>query len=328
MNPEILVKAEATTDPAYGCEPEKRELAEYIKNGVINLDKPCGPTSHQATAWVRDILEQEKAGHSGTLDPKVTGVLPVTLGNATKIVQILLLSEKEYVCLMSLHDDVPKEKLINMLKYFQAKIFQTPPLKSAVKRELRIREIYKLEFIEKDKREAIYRVECEAGTYIRKLCHDIGLLLGTGAHMQELRRTKAGSFTEEGLVKLQDVKDAMEFYKENKDETYLRKTIQPVERAVKNTKKIWVKDSAISAVCHGANLNAPGISKLQGDINKKDMVAIMSLKNELVAIARAAADSQTLLKQEKGVAATLERVMMDPDTYPVKWNKNKKTQNN
>ena len=146
---EVLVKAETTTDPRYGCEPEKRNIKDYINNGIINIDKPAGPSSHQVTAWVRDILELEKAGHSGTLDPKVTGVQPIALGNATKIVKILLLSEKEYVCLMSLHDKTSDEEIRKTIQNFQGQIFQTPPVTSAVKRELRIRGIYEIKIIEK-----------------------------------------------------------------------------------------------------------------------------------------------------------------------------------
>ena len=320
---EVLVKEEAQTDLRYGCVPENRLIKEYINNGIINIDKPAGPSSHQVSAWVRDILELEKAGHSGTLDPKVTGVLPVALGDATKIVKILLLSEKEYVCLMSLHDKASDEEIKKTVQNFQGEIFQTPPVTSAVKRELRVRSIYEIRIIERHDKDILYKVRCEAGTYIRKLCHDIGLVLGTGAHMHELRRTKTGSFDETCLVTMQDLKDAYEFYKRDGDEKHLRAIIQPVEAGVKKIKKIWVKDSAVDALCHGANLNAPGISRIQKDVQKNDPVAIMSLKNELVALGKARESTEQMLSMQKGTAAELQRVIMQPNTYPKQWRKQK-----
>ena len=157
MKPEglidVLIKEEVETDPRYGCPPEKREIKAYLNTGIVNIDKPSGPNSHQVTTWVKEILELNKTGHSGTLDPKVTGVLPVALGNATKIVKVLLLSDKEYVCLMSLHDTAPKDKLEKVFHELQGPIFQTPPIMCAVKRELRIRNIYELKLLERDGKE-------------------------------------------------------------------------------------------------------------------------------------------------------------------------------
>lgn len=164
------------------------------RGGVVNLDKPRGPTSHEVTAWVKDILELSRAGHSGSLDPGVTGVQPIMLGKATKAVSALRLSGKEYVCLMRLHEPAPEKRVRSICKQFTGPIFQMPPIVSAVKREVRVRMIYYLEVIEVQDKSVLMRVGCEAGTYLRKLCHDIGTALGTGAHMQQLRRTKTGPF--------------------------------------------------------------------------------------------------------------------------------------
>jgi len=316
---EILVKSKCETDPRYGTEPEKRTLDEHIRNGIINLDKPSGPTSHQVSSWIKKILQVGKAGHSGTLDPAVTGVLPMAVENSTKILKTLLLAPKEYVCLMSLHADVSDEKLNEVLKYFHGKIYQKPPLKSAVKRRLRIRTIYYLDLIERDGRDVLFRVGCEAGTYIRKLCHDIGLVLGTGAHMQELRRTKAGPFDEDSLVTLHDLKDAYEFYHESGDESELRKFILPVEHAVHHLKGIWINDGAVDALCHGADLNAPGICRLDSEIELNDHVAIFTLKNELVAIGSSLRGSGEIMDVRRGKVVDLERVVMPSGTYPKKW---------
>src|SRR5574341_1293252 len=115
---ETLVKSEDTTSESSGKRPQERELPEYIRKGAINLDKPAGPTSHEVTSWVKKILEIEKAGHSGTLDPNVTGLLPVMLGEATKAVDALLTAGKEYVCLMKLHAEVPEKIVKSVLSGF------------------------------------------------------------------------------------------------------------------------------------------------------------------------------------------------------------------
>ena len=158
---------------------------------------------------MKRILEVEKAGHSGTLDPKVTGILPVLLGDATRVMDTLLLAGKEYICLMRVHKPQPKKRIIEVCGEFVGPIFQKPPLKSSVVKQLRIRTIYYLDVLEIEEQHVLMRVGCEAGTYIRKLCFDIGLALGTGANMEELRRTKAGPFREdETLVTLHQLKDA------------------------------------------------------------------------------------------------------------------------
>ncbi|MBN2251460.1 MAG: RNA-guided pseudouridylation complex pseudouridine synthase subunit Cbf5 [Candidatus Altiarchaeota archaeon] len=315
----VLIKAEYETDPGYGCRPEERSIKEHIRKGIVNIDKPSGPNSHQVAAWVRDMFGLKKAGHSGTLDPKVTGVLPIALEDATKIVQVLLLSNKEYVCIMALHDNVPGDALKKTLSYFQGEIFQTPPIKSAVKRELRTRHIYAIKLLERTEKQALYTVRCEAGTYIRKLCHDIGLVLGTGAHMHELRRIKSGPFDESTLVNLQELKDAYEFYREDGDERLLRKVIQPVENGVKDLRKIWLKDTAVSAVCHGADLSAPGVSMLEKNIQKNEKVALYTLKNELAAVGTSLYASREIYERKKGPVVKTKRVFMEADTYPRTW---------
>lgn len=318
---EILIKSEEETDPRYGCAPEERNIVDYIKNGIVNIDKPPGPTSHQVVSYVKEILHLNKAGHSGTLDPKVTGCLPTGLENSAKILRTLLPYGKEYVVVMKLHQDASKKRVKKLLKYFVGEIYQKPPLKSAVKRQIRKRNIYYIKFLEKDGKYVLFRVGCEAGTYIRKLCHDIGLILGVGAHMQELRRTKAGPFDETTLVTLHDLKDAYEFYREDGDEKYLRGLIHPMEFGVKHLKKIWVRDGAISAVCHGANLYAPGISKLDTGIERDELIAVFSLKGELVALGRALHNSGKIYETNSGAVVELNRVIMDTDVYPRMWKK-------
>ena len=131
----ILVrKSGAWTNPSYGCYPEKRPILEYIEKGVVNIDKPKGPTSHEVAAWVKAILGVNTAGHAGSLDPKVTGLLPTLLGKATKAVPALRLSGKEYVCLLKLHKEMPPKLVRKVCEEFTGPIYQMPPIKSAVKR--------------------------------------------------------------------------------------------------------------------------------------------------------------------------------------------------
>ena len=314
-----LIRTKQMTTSKFGINPYERSIKDLLKSGVILLDKPSGPTSHQVAAWVKDILGLEKAGHGGTLDPKVTGLLPITLGRATNAVKTLLLGGKEYVGIMKLHADIPKKDIEEILIEFTGKIYQLPPVRSAVKRELRIREIYYLEPLEIEKRSVLFKVGCEAGTYIRTLCHDIGDALGCGAHMQELRRTKIASFSEEEAVNLHDLKDAFIFFTEDGEEEELRKIILPYERLLDHIPKIMVKDSAVDALCHGANLAIPGIVELDLDIAKNQEVAFITRKDEGIALGISHLTSQEILDKTQGIAAKIERVLMEPGTYPKMW---------
>jgi len=311
----ILVRKEAETNPSLGCNPEERKTEDIINYGIVNIDKPKGPTSHQVSDYVQKILHIDKSGHSGTLDPAVTGVLPVALGRATKIVQALLTAGKEYVGIMHMHKDVEEEILKETIqKHFLGKIQQLPPIKSSVKRQLRTRSIYYFEILEIDGKDVLFKVGTEAGTYIRKLIHDLGQKLGVGAHMAELRRTKAGPFGESTLVTLHELVDAYYFWREEKNDKFIRKVIQPVENGVNHLPKIWVFDTTVESLCHGVDLKVPGISKLNGNISKDVVVAIMTLKDELVALGISKMDSKEMMG-EKGIAVQTEKVFMQPGTY-------------
>ncbi len=312
----ILTKREAETSPKFGKSPEQRTVPELLNYGIINLNKPDGPTSHQVTSYLKDILKASKAGHSGTLDPGVTGVLPTAIGKATRIVQSLLTAGKEYICLMHLHKDVSEGEIRRVCSEFIGKIRQKPPLKSAVKRVEREREVYYFDILEIEGRDVLFKVGTQAGTYIRKLVHDIGQRIG-GAHMQELRRTKAGPFNEDtNLVSLQDVADAFWFWNNEKNERYIRHCILPMERAVDHLPKIWVMDTTVDAICHGASLAIPGIVKIESNINHGEAIAIMTLKNELVAVAAAKMSSEEIMQSNKGIVAISSQVFMEPGVYP------------
>ena len=322
---ETRVKAEDTTNPKYGYVPSERPAAEYLRYGVINLDKPAGPTSHEVAAWTKKIMQLTRIGHGGTLDPKVTGVLPVTLEDSTKIVQALLHSGKEYVCVMKLHGDAQETRVKHVLEQFQDEIYQRPPLRSSVKRQLRTRRIYYIDFFEVNGRNVLFKVGCEGGTYIRKLCYDIGEILCVGAHMQELRRTRAGPFSEDtsSRVTLHDVAYWFGEWKEQKDDAILHKIVQPMETALGLTPKIVVRDSAVDALCHGANLTAPGVLSAETGIQKDSMVAVLTLKGEAIALAKAVISTDEIIDLKRGTVATLQRVVMPRGTYPKVWKSGK-----
>ncbi|MBS3149314.1 RNA-guided pseudouridylation complex pseudouridine synthase subunit Cbf5 [Candidatus Woesearchaeota archaeon] len=310
----ILVKKESTTDPNLGHDPFNSPIDFLIKYGMVNINKPQGPTSHQISDYVKQILNVKKAGHGGTLDPNVTGVLPIALENATRIIQIFLKERKEYVALMHLHKEVSNEEIKKIFEEFTGTIKQLPPIRSAVKRQERFRRIYSIDILEIEEKDVLFRMECEAGTYVRKYIHDFGLKLNTGAHMQQLVRIKTGPFNDKNWYSLHDLKDAYEEFKEG-NELPLRKIIVPVEFAIINVKKVWVHDSAIDHLCHGSPLYSPGISKLSDNIQKNELVAILTLKNELIALGLSSMDSDLMLKSQRDIAIKLEKVFMPIGTY-------------
>jgi len=317
---ELIIKAEDETNPSYGSIPENRDIRDHIKYGLVNLDKPIGPTSHEVVAWVRRILKISHVGHGGTLDPKVTGVLPIALEEATKVVGIFLLSGKEYICVMRLHGEVPDEGVRRVLEEFVGEIYQKPPIRSSVRRRIRIRRIYYIEDLEFMWKRVLFRVGCQSGTYIRKLCSDVGDALGVGAHMEELRRTRTGPFVEDkNLTTLYDLNGAYNLWAEEKDESWLREVVQPMERALKYVPKVYIRDSAVDSICHGAKLAVPGISKLDTGIERGFTVGFFSLKGELVALGRAVMSTEEMLNKDHGIAADTVRVAMNIGTYPRMW---------
>mgnify|MGYP001571769693 CR=1 FL=1 len=300
--PTIIVKREAEPLENNQISPEQRTAEELVNYGLIVVNKPDGPTSHMVAEYVQKILHIKKSGHGGTLDPGVTGVLPVATGNATRIIQALLKAGKEYVCLMHVHKPFDEKKLRTVINSFVGKIKQMPPLRSAVKRVIREREIYYIDILEIDKQEVLFRVGSQAGTYIRTLCVDIGRKIGGGAHMAELVRTKAGPFKLKDAVSLQDLEDAYWYWKNENNDKLLRHCIKPMEFATQHLPKVWVQNSAITSLSHGANLNIPGIVKFEDDIKKDDLVAVMSMNDELILLGHAQMPSEEIQKNEKGFA--------------------------
>ncbi|KAJ6030027.1 hypothetical protein N7499_012445 [Penicillium canescens] len=301
----LLVRTGHFTPIPAGSSPLSRDLKSYISSGVINLDKPSNPSSHEVVAWMKRILRSEKTGHSGTLDPKVTGCLIVCIDRATRLVKSQQGAGKEYVCVIRLHDKIPASPLI-----------------SAVKRQLRIRTIHESKLYEFDNERhlGVFWVSCEAGTYIRTLCVHLGLLLGVGAHMQELRRVRSGAMDEsKGMVTLHDVMDAQWVYDNQRDESYLRKVISPLESLLTSYKRIVVKDSAVNAVCYGAKLMIPGLLRYESGIEINEEVVLMTTKGEAIAIGIAQMSTVELTTCDHGVVAKVKRCIMERDLYPRRW---------
>jgi len=250
----------------------------------------------------------------------VSGVLPIALEEATKTIQVLLESGKEYVCIMRLHSDVPEDHLKEVLMEFEGKIYQRPPARASVKRRVRVRRVYYIDLLEIEGRDVLLRIGCQAGTYVRKICHDIGEVLGCGAHMQELRRTRSGPFTEdEKSVTLHDIVYLYGRWQETGDLEYLRRFILPMEETLRLIPKIYVRDSAVDALCHGAHLTAPGVVSLEAGINKGSMVALLTLKGEAISLATATATTKEILQMNHGIVAINNRVLMPRGTYPKMW---------
>jgi H/ACA ribonucleoprotein complex subunit 4 len=306
-----------------GCSPLKRPIGDYLRYGFINLDKPANPSSHEVVAWIRRILRVEKTGHSGTLDPKVTGCLIVCIDRATRLVKSQQSAGKEYVAVLRLHAAVESEaKVARAVETLTGALFQRPPVISAVKRQLRIRTIYSSKLLEYDSERhlGIVRINCEAGTYIRTLCVHLGLVLGVGGHMQELRRTRSGIMGEDKTqVTMHDVLDAQWTLDHDKDEKYMRRVARPLECLLTNYKRLVIKDSSVNAVCYGAKLMLPGLLRYSDDIDVNEPVVMMTTKGEAVAIGIAQMNTAVMATCDHGVVAKIKRVIMERDTYPRKW---------
>ncbi|VVB57811.1 putative tRNA pseudouridine synthase B [Candidatus Anstonella stagnisolia] len=315
----MLKLADCSTDDKYGTYPAKRTIEQILSSCIVIVDKPQGPTSHEVDAIAKRLLHASKSGHAGTLDPQVSGVLPVGINRATPLLHYLSGEKKEYVCLMRFkkpHDD---KFILNLLKSQVGAITQTPPALSAVRKVPRKRNIYYIDVHQIKDTDVLFSVGCEAGTYIRTLCSDVGKKCG-GASMLELRRISVGGIREETAVNLQALSDAAWLHFERKDETKLRPLLKLPEDLI-TLPKMFIKDSAIEAVCAGAPLSAKGICSLSEEIRKGLNFAAFSLKGELVAICNSLADADEIAKMQQGIVGKPVRVCMQRGTYPKCWQK-------
>jgi len=309
------------TSESFGHIPDERPLSTLFEYGLILLDKPPGPTSHEVVSWVKKTLGLAKVGHSGTLDPGTTGLLPLGLGEATKALSVLTLGPKEYYALARVHSYISAKRIEPVMKEFTGDIYQRPPQRSAVRRATRIRTVYSFDLLEQHERLLLMRIVCQAGTYVRKIIYDLGEVLSTGATMIELRRTMVSGFSEgtERFARLHDILDAFESYKENKDETKLRELIKPIEHSLQSLRGVIVRDTAVDALCHGAQLAIPGIIAIPRDLRLGELVGVYTLKGEIVGLSEAVMMSKEIETKTNGFAFVMKRIIMKPNTYPKVW---------
>lgn len=339
-----------------GCAPELRPIKEYMELGFVNLDKPANPSSHEVVAWVKGITKSTKTGHAGTLDPMVTGCLPVCFDGATRLVKTQQQAGKEYMVAIKFHHKLQNGnvKFFRALEQIKGAMFQRPPLVSAVKRQLRIRTIHSTKPIEyiPESNVGLFSVKCEAGTYIRSLCVHLGLMLGCGGHMRELRRTRSGISNEnERCYTLHDLKDAKYIYDTTGDEKPLREVVQPVENLLVTYKRIILNDSSVSSV---VSVSSPGtrstltissvprrqahdprcmplrfvpptlahpspLTTLDTGIQPNEDIILITTKGEAVALARALMSSEQIAIHNHDECAAIKRVIMARERYAPMW---------
>jgi tRNA pseudouridine55 synthase len=306
----------ATTAPAAPFpEPVRERLAA---GAFVLVDKPRGPSSHQVAAWARDILGVTHTGHAGTLDPNVSGLLWVGTGPALKLIPLLLEFPKRYVALVVLHGKVPPKELERVLGEFTGPIYQTPPVRSAVKRERRVRTIHRLQLVEAAPPRLLLDLVGDSGTYVRTLAVDLGEALGVGAHLEELRRIGTGPFREEDGVPLTALQDAAERARSGPPDELL-KLLRPIEQVWREFPVLTIKDAAASALAHGASLARGGIVGSTRSFAAGATVALVTRAGEFVAYGTAEVESDAMKGSRPGWVVTRTRVFADPLRFPPRW---------
>lgn len=308
--------SQASTSAEHGKRPEARNLEERMKAGIILLDKAAGPTSHQLTSWAKELLGLEKMGHGGTLDPFATGVLPLLLGKSMRLTSGLLAHEKTYVAVLRVHGGLDLEKLDAAIQQQRGRIYNIPPDISAVKVQVRTRRIDRIEILDYDSEYIVLEIECEAGTYIRTMARDIGLLIGKNTELVELRRTASGIFSIDDCITMQQLADAWWLYREKGDESAIMQIIQPMELLVESRPSLVIKDGAAASISQGAPLLRPGLVSMPDGLKPGEEVSLHSIKGELVATAEMLLGSEEILAVEQGEIARSTAVLMPTGVYP------------
>tara|TARA_B100000003_G_scaffold38249_1_gene32458 strand:- start:1143 stop:2102 length:960 start_codon:yes stop_codon:yes gene_type:complete len=305
----------------HGLNPEELTIEQRLASGFILLDKPPGPTSHQIASWVRDLLGLERLGHGGTLDPFATGVLPLMAGKSMKLTKGILKTDKTYIAVLKFAQETNIDSLNEVIDKLTGRIYNVPPEISAVKVQVRTRKIYKFELIENNSKQAIVRIFCEAGTYIRTIARDMGLLLGYNVELKELRRENSGRFNLTDCVTLQEIADAVWLWKECDNSAALEKIIHPTEKLLLDKPYIIVKDSAASALCHGAPLLRPGLIEVSDTLSSGLEVAAFTSKNEIVGIVKMSKGFTEISSESSGEIGKPVMILMEQERYPPQWNK-------
>ena len=320
MTSRIVIDGSPAKSSRHGKIPSERGLEALMEAGVILVDKPPGPSSHQLASWARDILGLKRLGHGGTLDPFATGALTLLLGKATRLTEVVLSGNKTYIAVLKIDSSISSKRVKEVLERFAGEIYNVPPLESAVKIRVRTRVISEIKLLESDQENGFHTisVSCQAGTYIRTLARDIGLMLGSPCVLSELHRHSTGSFEQSSLCTMQQLADAAMLAEEG-DEEALCRLIAPVERILGSIPGVWIRDSAIASICHGAPLAVPGVVSLDRGMSAGDKTVIWSSKGEAVAVGEMIVDSSDVQNMAEGELVKPKIVLMDKDEYPGAW---------
>ena len=314
-----ILDSEATTEPSYGSSPDERSLDALLASGFILLDKPAGPTSHQLAAWARDLLGLDRLGHGGTLDPFATGVLPLMAGRCMKITNKILRHKKTYIAVFRFKTMPNEEDLLATMERMTGRIYNVPPEVSAVKVQVRTRRVFSFDLLGMDGNDAVASITCDAGTYIRTMARDLGLMLNTPVDLKELRRERSGIFDLSQCVTMDEFADAVWLWKECGQDEALRRIVHPIEKLLVDVRRCEIKDSAVAALSHGAPLLRPGIVSIPANMDKGAELLVTSLKGEAVAMVKLKEDTNALIGMEQGDVGRPTMVLMDADVYPRRW---------
>ena len=319
MSGTIVLDESAVTDDAIGTYPDQKTIEQRLESGFFLLDKGAGPTSHQVAAWVRDMLGLPRLGHGGTLDPFATGVLPLMSGKAMRLTKQILEQNKTYIAVFQFKNAISGEDLEEVMHKLTGRIYNVPPEISAVRVQVRTRKIHDFSLLDQHEKRIVARIRCEAGTYIRTMARDMGLLLNQPVELKELRREDSGSFSLDDCVQLHEIADAVWLWKECNEGEALLRMLHPTEKLLAGLPRIIVKDSAVAALAHGAPLLRPGLVSIPDDLTPGQNVLVTSIKGEAVCFVKVNCDSETITTMEKGEIARPSAVLMNDDVYPRRW---------
>jgi len=268
-------------------------MGTAIQKSIILIDKPKGPTSFDVVERVSRILGVRKAGHSGTLDPNATGLMLIALGEARKAMPVLMGLDKEYEGIMRVHREVDPGSLESVMRSFVGEIVQTPPVRSAVARRPRKRQVHEIVIIGTRGKDVSFRVLCQAGTYIRKIAHDAGESMGTGAHLLELRRTSIGPFGISEAVTLRDL--------DGITDEKLHRILIPLETALERLKlpKVVIKDEYEASIRNGSPVRMEFLRKGVEGLGENAYLGVFNEAGSIVCLARFVGSGGTVAKTDR-----------------------------
>ena len=317
----IILDKDAVTSDKHGCSPQDRNIEQLLESCFILLDKSPGPSSHQVSAWARDMMGLEKLGHGGTLDPFASGLLPLLSGKAMRLTGRILTHDKSYLAVLKFSKEVDRELLEENMAMLRGKVYNVPPEISAVRVQVRTRKISRFEILDFDGTSALTHIECEAGTYVRTMARDLGLLMDTAVELKELRRPTSGEFSLSQSITMQQLADAYWLWNQKGDEAAMMRILHPIEDMLSDVPGIVVKDGAAAALSHGAPLLRPGVVSIPEDLGVGSEVLLVTIKGEAVALAKLVQPSKVIPDMTQGEVAKPNCVLMKEDTYPRSWKK-------